>query len=254
MQRRLKIGDRLRGRVKKSVCCLPIISTMARWLSFLAQVAAFASLAWAKSSTGDSVLVVLEKDLQREQFSTFFSGLEGALFAVAVVVDDALTTFMKNEDTNSLSESQRRRVLSFSTQVFLNSRTSFFSRQQQNVRPSMPFTSNRPLTFTTSIRGGHIPAIACLSPRGKCQHHLHPLADADNSLLSGVRVLSHPPTAAHTPSLPLPPSRHPTHNATYLYSLERSLLDTGHAAHPLLRHPARAQHEPTARAIRPRSA
>jgi len=49
---------------------------MARWLSFLAQVAAFASLAWAKSSTGDSVLVVLEKDLQREQFSTFFNGLE----------------------------------------------------------------------------------------------------------------------------------------------------------------------------------
>lgn len=35
------------------------------------------SVAWAKSSTGNSVLVVLQPDLKRDKFSTFFNNLEG---------------------------------------------------------------------------------------------------------------------------------------------------------------------------------
>ena len=34
------------------------------------------SAAWAKSSTGNSVLVVLQPDLKRDNFSTFFNDLE----------------------------------------------------------------------------------------------------------------------------------------------------------------------------------
>ena len=34
------------------------------------------NVAWAKSSTGNSVLVVLQPDLKRNSFSTFFNNLE----------------------------------------------------------------------------------------------------------------------------------------------------------------------------------
>jgi hypothetical protein len=44
---------------------------------------AFAGAVHAQSSTGNSVLVVLDGDLKKGSFSTFFSGLESALrFAV----------------------------------------------------------------------------------------------------------------------------------------------------------------------------
>jgi hypothetical protein len=42
-------------------------------------VLSLAGLAAAKSSTRDSVLVVLEPRLHRDNFSTFFDGLEGTL-------------------------------------------------------------------------------------------------------------------------------------------------------------------------------
>ena len=51
---------------------------MRTWLTLAVQLAVSAALAVAKSATGDSVLVVLEKDLPKEDFSTFFSSLEGA--------------------------------------------------------------------------------------------------------------------------------------------------------------------------------
>ena len=47
------------------------------WLSLAVQLAALAVGALAKSATGNSVLVVLEQELPKEDFSTFFSGLEG---------------------------------------------------------------------------------------------------------------------------------------------------------------------------------
>lgn len=52
---------------------LPIM--VALW-GLLAHLVALAALVTAKSSTGDSVLVVLEPSLKREDYSTFFGGLE----------------------------------------------------------------------------------------------------------------------------------------------------------------------------------
>ena len=40
-------------------------------------LAAFVGLLHAKSSTGDSVLVILDNKLNRSDFSLFFDGLEG---------------------------------------------------------------------------------------------------------------------------------------------------------------------------------
>lgn len=50
---------------------------MGRWFALAVQLVALVSSIYAKSSTGDSVLVVLEKDLPKERFSKFFHGLEG---------------------------------------------------------------------------------------------------------------------------------------------------------------------------------
>lgn len=50
---------------------------MRRWLVLAAQFLSLINLGYTKSATGDSVLVVLEKGLKKENFSTFFSGLEG---------------------------------------------------------------------------------------------------------------------------------------------------------------------------------
>ena len=52
--------------------------TMRRWLALAVQFIALATSICAKSSTGDSVLVVLEKDQPKERFSRFFNGLEGS--------------------------------------------------------------------------------------------------------------------------------------------------------------------------------
>jgi len=41
-------------------------------------LAAFVGLLQAKSSTGDSVLVILDNKLNRSDYSLFFGGLEGA--------------------------------------------------------------------------------------------------------------------------------------------------------------------------------
>ena len=51
---------------------------MRAWLTLAVQLVALVALALAKSATGSSVLIVLEKDLPREDFSNFFSSLEGA--------------------------------------------------------------------------------------------------------------------------------------------------------------------------------
>ena len=53
--------------------------TMRRWLVLAVALLTFAiGTSRAKSATGDSVLVVIENDLDKKQFSQFFSGLEGA--------------------------------------------------------------------------------------------------------------------------------------------------------------------------------
>ena len=62
---------------------------MARWLALLAQLVALVSFVAAKSATGDSVLVVLEKDLPKERFSKFFNGLEGACCLRIIGIDCA---------------------------------------------------------------------------------------------------------------------------------------------------------------------
>jgi len=41
-------------------------------------ILALAGLVNAQSSTGNSVLIVLDKDLKKESFSAFFGGLESA--------------------------------------------------------------------------------------------------------------------------------------------------------------------------------
>ena len=46
-------------------------------LSLYLILAAFVGLLQAKSSTGDSVLVILDSKLNRSDYSLFFSGLEG---------------------------------------------------------------------------------------------------------------------------------------------------------------------------------
>lgn len=45
--------------------------------SIISCAVAFLALVNAKSSSGDSVLVILEPGLQKEDYSIFFSGLEG---------------------------------------------------------------------------------------------------------------------------------------------------------------------------------
>ena len=60
--------------------------TMDRYMSMLPSLgpiffslfSLFFSAAWAKSSTGNSVLVVLQPDLKRDNFSTFFNNLESS--------------------------------------------------------------------------------------------------------------------------------------------------------------------------------
>jgi hypothetical protein len=44
----------------------------------------FAGLVNAQSSTGNSVLVVLDKDRKKETFSAFFGGLESAFSVIAL--------------------------------------------------------------------------------------------------------------------------------------------------------------------------
>lgn len=46
-------------------------------LSLLVLFATFFGLLHAKSSTGDSVLVLLDSKLDKDDFSLFFGGLEG---------------------------------------------------------------------------------------------------------------------------------------------------------------------------------
>ena len=46
-------------------------------LSLYLILAAFVGLLQAKSSTGDSVLVILDSKLNRSDYSLFFGGLEG---------------------------------------------------------------------------------------------------------------------------------------------------------------------------------
>ena len=46
-------------------------------LSLYLIMAAFIGLLHAKSSTGDSVLVILDSKLNRSDYSLFFDGLEG---------------------------------------------------------------------------------------------------------------------------------------------------------------------------------
>lgn len=53
------------------------LSTMwARWI--VPALLGLVSFVTAKSSTGNSVLVILEPKLEKDSFSKFFSGLEGA--------------------------------------------------------------------------------------------------------------------------------------------------------------------------------
>lgn len=47
-------------------------------------LAAFVGLLHAKSSTGDSVLVILDNKLNRSDYSLFFDGLEGTLELVLI--------------------------------------------------------------------------------------------------------------------------------------------------------------------------
>ncbi len=116
------------------------ISTIAHRLSFLAQFAA--SLAWAKLSSGNSVLVVLEKDFQREQFSMFFQSLKGALLAVAggrrrhAISLSCRMRIPAHVPSAKGEESRRSRHRSPTILVRRS-----FSRQQQNVRLSSPLTS-----------------------------------------------------------------------------------------------------------------
>lgn len=49
---------------------------MRRWIALAAQLFTLVSLGLAKSATGNSVLVLLENDLPRENFTIFFNGLE----------------------------------------------------------------------------------------------------------------------------------------------------------------------------------
>lgn len=46
-------------------------------IALAVQLAVLAAVALSKSSTGNSVLVVLEKELSRDDFSAFFGSLEG---------------------------------------------------------------------------------------------------------------------------------------------------------------------------------
>ncbi len=52
-------------------------TTMRNLFSLAVSLLGLASLCQAKSSAGDSVLVLLEPQLERKSFSTFFDGLEG---------------------------------------------------------------------------------------------------------------------------------------------------------------------------------
>jgi oligosaccharyltransferase complex subunit beta len=49
-------------------------------ISFYVLFAALFAFVKAKSSTGDSVLVLLDSRLDKESFSVFFGGLEGELY------------------------------------------------------------------------------------------------------------------------------------------------------------------------------
>jgi oligosaccharyltransferase complex subunit beta len=50
-----------------------------RLWALLAQLLALTALAIGRSSTGDSVLVVLDPSLKQEDYSLFFSGLKSML-------------------------------------------------------------------------------------------------------------------------------------------------------------------------------
>lgn len=58
--------------------------TLRRLLALAVSFLALIVCTLAKSSTGNSVLVVLEKNLPKDEFSTFFSGLEGTCFVDVV--------------------------------------------------------------------------------------------------------------------------------------------------------------------------
>ena len=62
---------------------------MRRWLACaVAFLLCVIDIASTKSATGDSVLVVLEKDLPKEQFSKFFAGLEGMPLSFVLITLD----------------------------------------------------------------------------------------------------------------------------------------------------------------------
>lgn len=58
-------------------------------------ILAFAGLVHTQSSTGNSVLVVLDEDLKKESFSAFFGGLESLFSFLSTASAAALTKFVE---------------------------------------------------------------------------------------------------------------------------------------------------------------
>jgi oligosaccharyltransferase complex subunit beta len=56
--------------------------------SLVSAIVALGALCAAKSSTGNKVLVVIEPALNKQDYFTFFSGLEGEYTAISVVCRD----------------------------------------------------------------------------------------------------------------------------------------------------------------------
>jgi hypothetical protein len=77
---------------------------MVAFWSLLLPLAGLAGLINAKSSTGDSVLVVLEQSLPKEDYSIFFTSLTGVHVELQYYL---LLTEKKNEVTISLSVRRR---------------------------------------------------------------------------------------------------------------------------------------------------
>lgn len=106
-----------------------------------AAILAFAGLVNTQSSTGNSVLVVLDKELKKESFSAFFGGLESA-FRIALLPAVLLLTERNSQSAGMNLRSANQALLhpSWLHTMYRNSAMSSSSRRLRNVCHS-PSTS-----------------------------------------------------------------------------------------------------------------
>lgn len=185
----------------------------------LVSLAAIARLAAAKSSSGDSVLVILEPEVSKDDYSIFFAGLTSACLYTFILT--CILTKYQSVDIIWLSVRRKRLGPNCWTTVYQPLRTSLCSHPTQNVRIHV-YSINR-YSWCNRIREGyHTTSINRVAWR---KHQLVdcPLTKTNPHFLPCIRIFAHSPTSQHTSYLSFPSSRWTGHTHPY-WSVDITLV------------------------------